>query len=410
MSAKPKNKTPQIRGKQPDLIVAKIVSEFKDRTRAEIRKWRQALEMAGDVNTPRLYALQDLYDNLKDDGHFISQIELRKAATLCAPFHIQDRRTGEINEEKTKFFMSEWFYNFMEDALEAPHYGYTLLELTDPGTMSFTLVPRRNVVPALSLVLPEVSASTGISYAVGFENTLIHVGKVTDLGLMANICGQLIWKRNAQQSWAEFSEKYGQPLITATTNKTSQGDLDKIESMLTALGEAAQAVLPEGTTIDIKPFAGFDAYQVYDKQIDRINTEIGKPITGGTMISDNGSSRSQSEVHERNLDGKIAAADRRIITFTVNNQLLRIMQVHGWDINPETDEFIFDTTVQLSLKDYFEIVTRLLDKGYPIPTKWISKTFNIPIDGEPTPVQQSSPFQQLPRAEAKPGGFLANFQ
>ena len=52
MSAKPKNKTPQIRGKQPDLIVAKIVSEFKDRTRAEIRKWRQALEMAGDVNTP----------------------------------------------------------------------------------------------------------------------------------------------------------------------------------------------------------------------------------------------------------------------------------------------------------------------------------------------------------------------
>ena len=37
MSAKPKNKTPQIRGKQPDLIVAKIVSEFKDRTRAEIR-------------------------------------------------------------------------------------------------------------------------------------------------------------------------------------------------------------------------------------------------------------------------------------------------------------------------------------------------------------------------------------
>lgn len=86
------------------------------------------------------------------------------------------------------------------------------------------------------------------------------------------------------------------------------------------------------------------------------------------------------------------------------------MQVHGWDINPETDEFIFDTTVQLSLKDYFEIVTRLLDKGYPIPTKWISKTFNIPIDGEPTPVQQSSPFQQLPRAEAKPGGFLANFQ
>lgn len=408
MTTRSKKKMPQTGGKRPDAIVAKIIGEFKDRTRAEIKKWRQALELAGDIEAPRLYLLQDLYDNLKDDGHFISQVELRKAATLCAPFHIQNRKTGEIDEEKTKMFASEWFYNLMEDILEAPYYGYTLLELIDPLTMTFELVPRRNVVPMLSLVLPEVNASTGISYETGYENTLIHVGKPSDLGLMANICGQLIWKRNAQQSWAEFSERFGFPLITATTNKTSQGDIDKIDNMLSALGEAAQAVLPEGTTIDIKPFSGGDAYQVYDKQIERINTEIGKPITGGTMISDNGSSRSQSEVHERNLDGKIASADRRIVTFTVNNQLMRIMQAAGWNINPETDEFVFDTTVNLSLNQYFQIVTGLLEKGYPIPTKWISKTFNIPIDGEPKLL--AVPASPTPKAETKPGGFLANFQ
>lgn len=407
MTNRNQKKVPQTSAKRTDTIVAKIIGEFKDRTRAEIKKWRQALELAGDIEAPRLYLLQDLYDNLKDDGHFISQVELRKAATLCAPFHIQNRKTGEIDEEKTKLFASEWFYNLMEDILEAPYYGYTLLELVNPLTMTFELVPRRNVVPTLSLVLQEVNASTGISYETGYENTLIHVGKPSDLGLMANICGQLIWKRNAQQSWAEFSERFGFPLITATTNKTSQGDIDKIDNMLSALGEAAQAVLPEGTTIDIKPFSGGDAYQVYDKQIERINTEIGKPITGGTMISDNGSSRSQSEVHERNLDGKIASADRRIVTFTVNNQLMRIMQAAGWNINPETDEFVFDTTVNLSLKEYFEIVTNLLEKGYPIPTKWISKTFNIPIDGEPvTPALQ----QPAAKAKTKPGGFLANFQ
>lgn len=407
MSNRTKIKAPQKGGKTGGLIVAKIIGEFKDRTRAEIRKWRQAIELAGDINTPRLYAIQDLYDNLKDDGHFISQIELRKAATLCTPFSIQDRKTGEVNEEKTKLFKTEWFYNFMEDILESPYYGYTLLELTNPQTMAFELVPRRNVVPVFQMVLPEINATTGISYAVGYENTLIHVGKPGDLGLMANICGQLIWKRNAQQSWADFSEKYGQPLLTATTNKTSQADLDKIEAMLTALGEAAQAVLPEGTTIDIKPFAGSDAYQVYDKQIDRINTEIGKPITGGTMISDDGASRSQSEVHERNLDDKIAAADQRIVAFTVNGQLLRIMQIFGFDINPETDEFVFDVSVKMSLKDYSEIVFKLLEKGYPIPTKWISKTFNIPIDGEPVPPTPMSP---QPGAQGKTGGFLANFQ
>lgn len=409
MTSKATKKTSKTGGNKSDLIVAKIISEFKDRTRAEIRKWRQALELAGDVESPRLYVLQDLYDNLKDDGHFISQIELRKAATLCSPFSIQDRKTGEVNEEKTKLFKSEWFYNFMEDVLESPYYGYTLIELTDPVTMEFQLVPRRNVVPVFSMVLPEVNATTGISYAIGFENTLIHVGKPTDLGLMGNICGQLIWKRNAQQSWADFSEKYGQPLITATTNKTSQGDIDKIEAMLSALGEAAQAVLPEGTTIDIKPFAGADAYQVYDKQIIRINTEIGKPITGGTMISDDGASRSQSEVHERNLDDKIAASDQRIVAFTVNGQLLRIMQATGWDVNPETDEFVFDVSVKMDLKDYAEIIFKLLEKSYPIPTKWISKTFNIPIDGEPV-APTLLPIVPTQKTEGKKGGFLANFQ
>ena len=435
MSIKQKNKTAQTARKQPDLIIARIIGEFKDRTRAEIRKWRQALELTADISAPRLYLLQDLYDNLKDDGHFISQVQLRKAATLCSPFSIIDRSTGEVNDEKTKLFKTEWFYNFMEDVLESAYYGYTLLELTDPLTMLFTPVPRRNLVPSRSLVLTEVNADTGISYAAGYENSLIHVGKPGDLGLMANICGQLIWKRNAQQSWADFSEKYGQPLLTATTNKTSQQDIDKIENMLSALGEAAQAVLPEGTTIDIKPFAGSDAYQVYDKQIERINTEIGKPITGGTMISDNGSSRSQSEVHERNLDRKISAADHRIVTFTVNGQLLRIMQASGWDVNPDTDEFIFDAGTSLQLKDYFEIVTSLLDKGYPIPTKWISKTFNIPITGDPlspaAPTAPTAPTAHVasastPRSAAalstpapssataaspKPsGGFLANFQ
>ena len=424
MCATKNKKTPQIAAKSTDTIVAKIISEFKDRTRAEIKKWRQALELAGDITAPRLYLLQDLYDNLKDDGHYISQIELRKAATLCSPFSIIDRATGEVNEEKTKLFKTEWFYNFMEDVLESPYYGYTLLELVDPVAMTFALVPRRNVVPVFSVVLSEVNASSGISYATGYENTLIHIGKPTDLGLMANICGQLIWKRNAQQSWAEFSERFGFPLITATTNKTSEKDLDKIDSMLSALGEAAQAVLPEGTTIDIKPFSGGDSYLVYDKQIERINTEIGKPITGGTMISDNGSSRSQSEVHERNLDDKIAAADQRIVTFTVNGQLLRIMQAAGWDVNPDTDEFIFDTSVRLSLKEYFDITAKLLEKGYPIPTKWISKTFNIPITGEPVPPTptpmalpapgastQHPPQQAAPvKAQFGGAGFLANFQ
>lgn len=360
-------------------IVTKIVAEFKDRNRAEIQKWRQAIQLATSPDDPKLHTLQDLYDNLQSDGHFLSQINLRKSATLCNDFSIVDKKSGDIKTEQTELFNSEWFYNFVNDALDAIHKGYTLLELTDPHLMKFTLVPRRNVIPTQNKVLFEVGGTNGIDYSTGYEYTLIHIGKPADLGLMADLCGQLIWKRNAQQAWAEFSEKYGQPLITATTNKTSEADINQIYKMLIDLGEAARAVLPEGTTLDVKPFAGSDSYMVFDKQIERINGEISKPIMGGTMVSDNGSSRSQSEVHERNLDEKISAQDRRMIEFIVNGQLIPIMQKWGWNINAETDKYMYDPSFELSLKEHWEIVDSALNR-FDIPITWVSKTFRIPID------------------------------
>jgi phage gp29-like protein len=357
--------------------------------------------------------LQDLYDNLESDGHFISQVNLRKAATLCNSFSIIDKKSGDISQEKTELFNTEWFNDFVNYVLDSVMKGYTLLELIDPARMEFNIIPRRNVVPTKSLVLFEANGDKGIDYRTGYERTLIHIGKESDLGLMANLCGQLIWKRNAQQSWAEFAEKYGMPLISATTNKTAQPDIDKINQMLITLGEAARAVLPEGTTIDIKPFAGSDSFQVYDKQIERINSEIGKPITGGTMITDNGSSRSQSEVHERNLDDKISVQDRRMVEFVVNGQLIPIMQMWGYPLNPETDKFKYDDSFELSLKEHWEVVNSALNR-FEIPVEWVSKTFNIPITGVKE-IQQQQIFAQLDSRPdnsdkgTKIGGFAANF-
>lgn len=362
-------------------ITAKIISEFKDRNRAEIKKWRQALTLATNPDNPKQYILQDLYDNLEADGHYIAQRNLRKAATQSNSYSIQDRAKGTEIPEKTALFNESWFFDFIDMALDSIFKGFTLLELQDPSKMRFELIPRRNVVPTKGIVLMEVGNDKGIDFTTGFEKTIVRVGKPTNLGILADLCGQLIWKRNAQQSWADFSEKYGQPLITATTNKTNQGDLDKIDAMLMALGEAARAVLPEGTTLDVKPFAGSDAYNVYDKQIERINGELAKPITGGTMLTDNGSSKSQSEVHERNLDDKIAWSDKRMIEFVINDQLIPIMAAWGWNVNPETDKFVYEESNDLSLSELWTIVSEMTDK-YEVDEKWLSRKFSIPITGK----------------------------
>ncbi|MBR4137825.1 MAG: DUF935 family protein [Bacteroidales bacterium] len=368
-------------------IVAAIISEFKDKSRAEIRKWRNALKMAEDPTNPRNYVLQDLYENLKADGHFIAQSELRKAATTSRKFSVKDIKTGEVDEGKTKMLQKKWFYNFMEKGLECVTKGYTILELVNSASMDWRLVPRRNVCGRLQRVYLEVGGDKYIDISTGFENNIVRFGEPEDLGIMADICGGLIWKRNAQQSWAEFSERYGMPLISATTNKTDDANVAKVQKMLQALGEAATAVLPEGTSLNIQPFTGGDSFQVYKAQIDALDNEISKAIVGGTMVTDNGSSRSQSEVHERNLDEKLAQADSRLVEFVVNDQLFPILDYWGYGISPKTDYFEFDRGSELTLKEHWVIVNDAL-QHYEIDQEWVSKTFDIPITGV-----KENPFQ-----------------
>lgn len=363
---------------QKDLkIIASIIAEFKDISRKDIKKWRDAIAAATNPENPRRFLLHDLYDYLSADGHLESQLLMRRMATLSTKFMIIDRKTGKEDSEKTKLLEKRWFYNFMQDHIDHAFFGFRVPEFAPGEKIQYELIPPRNVIPEKRFVAFEVSGDKGIYYDPA-KDFVIEIGRPKDLGVINKIAPQLIWKKNAQQAWAEFGEKFGMPMITATTNKQDKKEIDRIETMLKMLGEASQAVLPEGTTIDIKETATKgDPYNVYDKQIERCNSEISKAILAGTMVTDNGSSRSQSEVHERNV-GTVANADKINLKFTINEDLIPLLIRLGLPFS-DKDEFKWDTSEKLTLAELWKIVDGLTNK-FNIPIEWISKAFNIPIE------------------------------
>ncbi|MEI3154345.1 MAG: hypothetical protein V8S95_04000 [Odoribacter sp.] len=164
--------------------------------RAEIQKWRRNILAAPIRKTSGCIRCRICSKtNLKADGDFIGDIRLRKAATLCSPFSIINKDTGDIQEDKTKFFKKKWFYDFMSCVLDYVHYGYTLIEITDTLKPAFKVIPRRNTIPRRREILLTVNDSKGYPYSEYIGQTLIEVGEPEDLGLMADLCGQLIWKR-----------------------------------------------------------------------------------------------------------------------------------------------------------------------------------------------------------------------
>ncbi len=370
-------------------VINQIVSEFRDRTRKQIKQWREAMQLCEDVDDPRWYLQQDLYDDTID-AHLASVVDTRKMTTTNHRFYVIDKKNKEILDEQTDFLDKQWFFDFLDETLNAMLKGYSALQILNsapgslpsaPGPMPvLSVIPRRNVCPQKSRIYTEVSGSKFIEYATIPDFILVKHN--SPFGLLNDVMPNCIWKKNAMQAWAEFGERFGMPLISATT--ANQQDIPRIQAMLKKMGEAAQAVLPHGTTITVHDLANAGNPQsVYDGQATFHDNQISKRLIGGTMVSDNGSSRSQSEVHERTLDAKISIADQRFCRFIINDKLFPVLQAMGYPFDNTKMDFTFDETEELSLTQHWAIVSDAAtkfefdDKG----VEWIAKTFNIPVIG-----------------------------
>lgn len=388
---------PVLPSKKDDIaVITAIVAEFTNRSKQNMQTWRQGLESADDPENPRWVGLQDLYEYLSADGHLESQIALRKGAVLGKRFFVRDSGTGKEDKDKTKMLQKAWFFNLMGDLLDSIPRGYTVVQFPDPKVVKdyslnplvspYLEVPRRNFIPQMNAVLFEATGDKGVFITdPAFKGTFVCMKNQRKFGLMNYIVPDLIFKKNARIAWAEFGDRFGIPLVTINTNKTDKKDLDRIETMAKLMGKAGRAILPDGSKMEIIDTAAKgDPFKIYQEQINLGNDEISKLFVGGTMISQDGSSRSQSEVHEKQLE-KLTAMDFTNLEFVINDQLFPILLAGGFGISPK-DEFAFDRSQNLTLKEHWDIVSGILERGYELEDQWIMETFNVPVTGRKQPV------------------------
>lgn len=388
----------------------RITTEIKPKTDALTRKdiawWRSAWQRAISAENPRRLALLDLYTDALVDGHLSGAIEQRKSKTLSRPFKIVDS-SGEEAEEASKLFEREWFHDFLDYALDATYFGHSLIELgdvvRDDQGMSFatvTLIPRKHVIPEFGVVLrePTDDINKGISYRYGdFARWVIEVGKPHDLGLLLKCAPYYISKKNMGAFWDTFGEIFGMPMRVANTTATNKADLDEIECIMASMGAASYGVFPEGTTISFEETNRGDAYNVYDKRLERCDREISKIILGQTMTIDDGSSLSQSEVHLEIFD-KICAKDARRLAYIINDRLLPMMVASGFPVKGL--RFEWDNTDKMTEAEMREEERSIL-QYYRIDPTYFANKYNIPIIGERGEATTPTPKDQDDKKEGK---------
>lgn len=378
--------------KNADAIIMQVAKAYKDRSRKEIQSWRMALMAIDHIETPRYTRYFDLQDDLVTDGTYKTQVGLRESATLSVSYQIRNRKTGQINELGTELFQQKWFYSYLKQYLNSIILGTRIVEFLEFNghNIKFALIPPRNTVPKQKRIYPDLGKENFIPYDHPiYKPWVIEMNPDNPLGIINDIIPNLIWKRNVAQSWAEFCEKFGMPLISATTNNNNTAHIDNVEKQLLALAEASVGVFPEGTTIKFDEANRTDAYNVYSKFIEHNSNEIAGTLVGSNTLSQSATNRSQTEVHERSLDYKISQSDRRDIAFNVNDDLIPLLKLQGYNYLSDDDVFEWiESKEEIDLTQYWNIVQGIM-QNHEVDQDWLSETFNIPIVGKKEFVPQT---------------------
>lgn len=310
-------------------------------TRKDIKNWRDAWQYAINVDSPSRQRLYDIYRDAEIDLHLSGCVEQRRGFVMARSFKIVDMK-GDENEEAVHFFDQSWFKQLMRYALDSIYWGHSLIELGDlctdgDGCICYSdvkLIPRKHVIPEYGRVITDLGQdwTTGIDYRQPpFSDWLIEAGRPDDLGLYLKAASQTIPKKNMLAFWDTFGEIFGMPMRIARTTSRDQKEIDRLDKMLREAGTALSMVAGMETEIEFVESGKGDAFNVYDKRIDRANSELSKLIIGQTMTIEDGSSLSQSETHLEVFQN-LVESDCDMLRDIVNNQLIPRMVRHGFPV------------------------------------------------------------------------------
>jgi len=367
-------------------LTAQLMQQTDSLTKKDIADWRQAHQQAISIDTPNRARLYDIYTDCLVDLHLTGCIGQRKGKTMQKDFRIVGK-DGKEKPEATALLQRQWFTDFCDYALDSRFWGHSLIQLgdvvSDESGMRFDgveLVPRKHVCPEYGVITPDPAGDwrTGLSYRDGdFALWCVEVGKPKDLGLLLKCAPQCISKKNMLAFWDMFGEIFGAPMRIAKTNTTDEAERRKIENALNEMGAAFWGLFPDGTDIEIKESSRGDAYNVYDKRVDRCNSEISKGVLMQTMTIDSGSSLSQSETHLEIFEDVIKA-DAKMLANIINDKLLPLMVRHGFPLKGLS--FQWDDAASFSPAEQREM-ERILLEYYDIDPQYFIDKYNVQIIG-----------------------------
>lgn len=369
--------------RKAEKLVVDLVRNSHSVYRKEINHWQQARMAQNNVHHPKHYLMQRVFRDGMLDTHLTAVIENRILRIQNKRFVIADDK-GVTDPDKTQLINKKWFSDTVRYVMESIFFKYSCIQfIKEEGKIvKVKNLDREHVNPDLNIIVRNITDDKGLDIDL-FPTDLALVQLYEGGGLLEKAIPMTILKRHSWASWDEFEQIFGMPIRIAKIGSMSDTVKNEVASWLESMGTAAYGVFPNFAEIDIKEANNRDAFNVFMKKIESVDSQLSILINGQTMTVEDGSSHSQANVHQKTQD-EITEADLRGFLHWANDVLLPIMKDLGYPIGDKesidvervtdpiekmkTDEKIMTHSGYRLTKDYLERVYGVELEDIPLPT------------------------------------------
>jgi hypothetical protein len=371
---------------------------YVDNTRKDLSSWRTAYQSATDILNPVRKPMYDLYTDICLDEHLTSVMGQRRRAVTNTT--ITFLNNGNPVDSINDIVKTEGFLLLVKHALDTRFHGFSLVHCDFRNDIT-ELVPRAHVKPLQRIVVKDPYDMNGIDYSQGiYKAYYAPIGEADDLGLLIIAAVLVILKRGNTSDWAQFNEMFGMPMRKGTYDANMPNVKEQLLKALEMSGALSYIAVPSGSNVEFIEANKSGASDTYDKFYDRMEKGLSKLIVGQTMTTEDGSSRSQGEVHERVAEG-IHMDDRLFITRLLNGRIRDMLIQQGFS-DAANGEFQFiDEEATITKRDRLDMDLLLHEKVAPIKTEYFETEYNVEFDEKEMAARKKSAeqAQQQPKPE-----------
>lgn len=330
-----------------------------------------------------------IYKELLCDPHVFACVQSRKAGVLSLDWEINRGLDKDEKAEKIEKLLKKLdVHKLINDILDATQYGFQPLEILWKKYKSGYILPEKiiakppewfcfdddnnlkfrtkenyygEIVPDKKFLLAQNNPSYNNPYG---ERTL------------SRVFWSVTFKKGGMKFWVVFTEKYGMPhLIGKHPRGATKEETNTLADMLEEMVQDAIAVIPDDSSVEIQEANKSSSAEIYEKLIDKMNSEISKAILGQTLTTEIGATGSYaaSNTHMQ-VRQDIIDADRKLVESVINQLIRWIYEINFSNEDIPVFEMYAPEDVDLTLAQRDKILS---DTGVKFTKEYFIKNYGL---------------------------------